>query len=114
MKNNNKTKLLAKTAGVVLVLFQMISNSASADYCGYWMDAVQNYQSQSVDYRSYNEPMYAEPVYQEPQYPTAAQYHDNLAFKNRFAPQAASPTTPADAAAMPSDTALPILPARYW
>jgi hypothetical protein len=79
MKNNNKTKLLAKAAGVALVLFQMISNTASADYRGYWMDAVQNYQGQSADYRSYNKPMYAEPVYQEPQYQAAAQYRDNYA-----------------------------------
>lgn len=77
MRNNKKTKLLAKAAGVALVVFQMISNTAPADYRGYWMDAVQNHQGQTADYRGYNKPMYAEPAYQDPQYQPAAQYHDN-------------------------------------
>lgn len=56
MNNDNKISLTAKVSGIALVLFQLMSNTASADYRGYWIDAVQRYQNQAYqEYAPYHE-----------------------------------------------------------
>ncbi len=84
MKNYNKTKLLANLLGTACVFFQLVYSTASADYRGYWVDTVRNYQAEQsyhyqpqADYQDYgyqepapeyNEPVYQDGGYQEPAY----------------------------------------------
>lgn len=103
MKNHNKINLTAKVSGAALMLFQMLSNAALADYRGYWMDTVQAYQGQGMDYREntyqqYNRPSRQyrpAPEYRDVQYrPTAqyrdTQYHQALDYRNDHAPMQSS------------------------
>lgn len=67
MKNNNKIRLFASIASMVFLSCQLVGGTASAEYRGYWVDAVHQYQAdnsrtdqpQTVrqDY-SYQEPAY--------------------------------------------------------
>lgn len=79
MKNHNKTRILETAFGTAFVFLQLICGTASADYRGYWVDTVHNYQAeQSYDYQPqptyqepapyYNEPAYQDYGYQEPAY----------------------------------------------
>ncbi len=75
MKNHNKTRFLTTSAGAVLVFFQLVFATASADYRGYWVDAVRNYQGEPTAYHYPEQPAayqdygyVQEPVWQEPAY----------------------------------------------
>lgn len=79
MKNYNKTKLVANVFGAAYVFLQLVCSTASADYRGYWVDTVRNYQAEQPShyqpqpaYQDYGyqepTPYYNEPVYQEPAY----------------------------------------------
>ncbi len=95
MKSNNTISLTAKVSGIALVLFQMISNTAAADYRGYWMDAVQRYQDQGMAYRGNASWEYARPYrqsrpapeYRNVQYRPAPAYPDNYAPVQTSRPQ---------------------------
>ncbi|MFN3786495.1 MAG: hypothetical protein ACK4RS_06605 [Thiothrix sp.] len=51
MKNQSKIKALTLSAGLLLCL-SVFSTTASADYQGYWVDVVRDYQSKhSRDYQ---------------------------------------------------------------
>ncbi|HRJ53150.1 MAG TPA: hypothetical protein PLE99_10295 [Candidatus Thiothrix moscowensis] len=82
MKNNNKIRLFASIASMVFLFCQLVGGTASAEYRGYWVDAVHQYQAdnsrtdqpQAVqqDY-SYQEPAYQpayEPLSSHEQYPS--------------------------------------------
>ena len=67
MKKHNKTRLLANVFGVAFVLFQLVGSTASADYRGYWIDTVRQYQGeQPSGYQP--QPAYQDDGYQEPAY----------------------------------------------
>lgn len=78
MKNNKYIPLRLKATGVALLLLGMLCNTASADYRGYWVDAVHNYQAQAATQESnaYREAnyqndytnTYVAPTYQATQY----------------------------------------------
>jgi rare lipoprotein A len=67
MKKHNKTKFLATAFGVALVFFQLLGSTASADYRGYWIDTVRQYQAEQPS--AYQpQPAYQDYGYQEPAY----------------------------------------------
>lgn len=86
MKNNNKTRLSVKAISAAFIILQLLGGTASADYRGYWMDAVEIHQNAQAQYTqsqtthlhdasqepapTYTAPVYQEPVYQ-PQYEPA-------------------------------------------
>ncbi|MBO0611375.1 septal ring lytic transglycosylase RlpA family protein [Thiothrix fructosivorans] len=79
MKKHNKTKFLANVFGVAFVFFQLFGSTASADYRGYWIDTVRQYQAEQP-YGHQPQPAYQdysiqEPAYQ-PQYAPESQPHD--------------------------------------
>lgn len=95
MKSDNKSKTFPLIAAAALLLLQAVSTTACADYKGYWLDAVRDYQvshprdyqpAAPADYQDYRqEPVYVEPpLYQEP----APQYNGNY---GNPAPQANRP-----------------------
>ncbi|MBU1723572.1 MAG: hypothetical protein KJ892_06960 [Gammaproteobacteria bacterium] len=86
MRNHNKTRQLTNIIGSAFMLVQLFGNTASADYRGYWVDAVHQYQAENDFHNplqsaagqnyAYQEPassFYREPVYQERVYPVEYQ-----------------------------------------
>lgn len=84
MKNSNKTKTSMIITGLVLACLQAVSNTAAAEYKGYWMDTVREYQASQP--RDYQQP----PVYQDYYQPPVAQqepvYMPEPHFQENYAP----------------------------
>lgn len=73
MKKHNKTRILANIFGVAFVFFQLLGSTAAADYRGYWIDTVRQYQGEQPS--AYQDDGYQEPAY-PPQYVPEPQRHD--------------------------------------
>ena len=74
MKQANKNKFLTIMTGTALVLLSLVSNTAAADYKGYWLDTVRDYQANypraelaAAGDNQANSPAPAYPVYQPAQ-----------------------------------------------
>lgn len=82
MQTNTTIKFISKMSGFALIAFQMMTNTACADYRGYWMDTVQKYQGNDMAYQDYSRTYKAyrpAPEYRNTQYQPAYAYHDNYA-----------------------------------
>lgn len=76
MKNHKNTRLLANAVGAAFVFMQLVCGAASADYRGYWVDAVRNYQAENTyDYQP--QPAYQDYGYQE----SAPYYNQNYGYQ---------------------------------
>lgn len=88
MKNSNKTKAFPMITGLLLVCLQVVSNPASAEYKGYWMDTVRDYQATQP--REYQQP----PVYQDYYQPPVTQqepvYMPEPQFQENYVPAPAN------------------------
>jgi rare lipoprotein A len=88
MKSNDIISLTSKVSGIALMLFQIMSNTAAADYRGYWMDTVQQYQGQGRASRGNAYWDQARPYQQRREYREYrdTQYRPAPAYNNKPAP----------------------------